>query len=63
MKLDLVYVFKSVLLPASSLLLVFAVGMEMYGEIEKGIRMPQRYASSGLLAGIIHENFHVLVCS
>lgn len=59
-KLDLVYVFKSVLLPASSLLLVFAVGMEMYGEIEKGIRMPQRYASSGLLAGIMHENFHVL---
>nr|MCU0386577.1 hypothetical protein [Flavihumibacter sp.] len=59
-KLDLVYVFKSVLLPASSLLLVFAVGMEMVGEIEKGIRMPQRYASSGLLAGVIHENFQVL---
>lgn len=59
-KLDLVYVFKSVLLPASSLLLVFAVGMEMYGEIEKGIRMPQRYASSGLLAGVINENFQVL---
>lgn len=59
-KLDLVYVFKSVLLPASSLLLVFSVGMEMYGEIEKGIRMPQRFASSGLLAGVIHENFQVL---
>ncbi|GAB2660182.1 M1 family aminopeptidase [Flavihumibacter cheonanensis] len=59
-KLDLVYVFKSVVLPASGLLLVFAVGMEMIGEIEKGIRMPQRYASSGLLAGVINENFQVL---
>lgn len=59
-KLDLVYVFKSIVLPASSLLLVFAVGMEMVGEIEKGIRMPQRYASSGLLAGVIIENFQVL---
>ncbi|GEN65437.1 hypothetical protein CRH01_00050 [Chryseobacterium rhizosphaerae] len=31
--------------------------MEMYAEIEKGIRLPQKYAGSGLMATTISENF------
>lgn len=59
-KIDLIYLFKSITVPAVSILLVFAVGMEMYAEIEKGIRIPQKYASSGLMATTISENFHLL---
>ncbi|MGE8552852.1 MAG: M1 family aminopeptidase [Chryseobacterium jejuense] len=59
-KIDMIYLFKSVTVPAISILLVFAVGMEMYAEIEKGIRLPQKYASSGLMATTISENFHLL---
>lgn len=59
-KIDLVYIFKSILLPASSLILLFFVGMEMTGYIEKGIRMPQKFASSGLLATTINKNFFLL---
>lgn len=59
-KIDLIYLLKSITVPAVSILLVFAVGMEMYAEIEKGIRLPQKYASSGLMATTISENFHLL---
>ncbi|WP_347218307.1 M1 family aminopeptidase [Chryseobacterium sp.] len=59
-KIDLIYLFKSITIPAVSILLVFSVGMEMYAEIEKGIRIPQKYASSGLMATTIAENFHLL---
>ncbi|WET49252.1 M1 family aminopeptidase [Chryseobacterium indologenes] len=59
-KIDLVYLFKSITVPAVSILLIFAVGMEMYAEIEKGIRIPQKYASSGLMATTISETFHLL---
>lgn len=59
-RIDLIYLFKSITVPAISILLVFAVGMEMYAEIEKGIRLPQKYASSGLMAITISENFHLL---
>ncbi|MBP2615847.1 M1 family aminopeptidase [Chryseobacterium jejuense] len=59
-KIDLIYLFKSITVPAVTILLVFAVGMEMYAEIEKGIRLPQKYASSGLMATTISENFHLL---
>lgn len=59
-KIDLIYLFKSISIPAVSILLVFCVGMEMYAEIEKGIRLPQKYASSGLMATTISENFHLL---
>ncbi len=59
-KIDLIYLFKSITVPAVSILLVFAIGMEMYAEIEKGIRLPQKYASSGLMAATISENFHLL---
>lgn len=59
-KIDLIYLFKSISLPAVSILLLFCVGMEMYAEIEKGIRLPQKYAGSGLMASTINENFHLL---
>jgi len=59
-KIDLVYIFKSILLPASAVILLFFIGMEMYSEIEKGIRMPQKHASSGLLANTINQNFFLL---
>ncbi|WP_223607235.1 M1 family aminopeptidase [Chryseobacterium sp. OSA05B] len=56
-KIDLLYLFKSITIPAVSILLLFFVGMEMYAEIEKGIRLPQKYAGSGLMATTISENF------
>lgn len=59
-KIDLIYLFKSITIAAVSILLLFFVGMEMYAEIEKGIRLPQQYASSGLMSTTISENFHLL---
>ncbi len=59
-KTDLTYLLKSVAVPAVCILLLFSVGMEMYAEIEKGIRLPQKYAGSGLMAATISENFHLL---
>lgn len=59
-KTDLIYLFKSITVPAVSMILLFCVGMEMYAEIEKGIRLPQKYAGSGLMAVTISENFHLL---
>ena len=59
-KIDLIYLFKGIVKVAVSVLLLFFVGMEMYAEIEKGIRLPQKYASSGLMATTISENFHLL---
>ncbi|AYZ36724.1 aminopeptidase [Chryseobacterium indologenes] len=56
-KIDLIYLFKSITVPAISILLLFCIGMELYAEIEKGIRIPQKYASSGLMATTISENF------
>ncbi|MDQ0593615.1 ABC-2 type transport system permease protein [Chryseobacterium ginsenosidimutans] len=58
-KIDLIYLFKSITIVAVSILLLFFVGMEMYAEIEKGIRLPQQYASSGLMSTTISENFHL----
>lgn len=59
-KVDLVYLFKSVIIVAVSILLLFFVGMEMYSEIDKGIRLPEHYASSGLLATSISQSFHLI---
>ncbi|MEY8868311.1 M1 family aminopeptidase [Meridianimaribacter flavus] len=59
-KVDLIYLFKSVTIVAVSMLLVFFVGMEMYSDIDKGIRLPDYYASSGLLATSISQSFHLL---
>ncbi|WOD43571.1 M1 family aminopeptidase [Hwangdonia lutea] len=56
-KLDVIYLFKSVVIAAVSLLLIFYIGMEMYADIDKGIRLPEKYATSGLLATSISSNF------
>ncbi|MCJ8152751.1 aminopeptidase [Chryseobacterium sp. SSA4.19] len=58
-KIDLIYLFKSITMVAFAILLLFFVGMEMYAEIEKGVRLPQQYASSGLMSTTISENFHL----
>lgn len=58
-KLDLIHLFKSVIIAAVSLLLIFLIGMEMYADIDKGIRLPEKYATSGLLATSISSNFHL----
>lgn len=58
-KTDLIYLFKSTAVVITAILLLFYTGMEMYAEIEKGIRLPQKYASSGLMASTINENFHL----
>jgi len=59
-KIDLIYIIKSIPFVITSLVLLFAVGMEMYAEIEKGIRLPQNYASTGLMVSTILQNFHGL---
>ncbi|EJL68168.1 M1 family aminopeptidase [Chryseobacterium populi] len=59
-KIDLIYLFRSITIVAVSILLLFFIGMEMYAEIEKGIRLPQKYAGSGLMSTTISENFHLL---
>ncbi|MCJ0741271.1 ABC transporter permease/M1 family aminopeptidase [Pedobacter montanisoli] len=59
-KIDLRYTFKSIAFAVTSLAILFHVGMEMYAEIEKGIRIPQKYVSSGLMATTIIENFHLI---
>ncbi|TCO21453.1 peptidase M1-like protein [Pedobacter psychrotolerans] len=59
-RMDLVYIFKSIPFIITAMALLFYVGMELYGEIEKGIRIPQQYASSGLMVSTIIQNFHAL---
>ena len=57
-RIDLKYLFKGIFITSISILLLFFVGMEMYAEIEKGIRIPEKFASSGLMAVTISENFY-----
>lgn len=59
-KIDCIYLFKSIALISVSILLLFYVGMEMYADIDKGIRLPQHYASSGLLAQTINSIFYFI---
>ncbi|MFT3908034.1 MAG: M1 family aminopeptidase [Ferruginibacter sp.] len=59
-KIYLVYILKSIPFVLTAMVLLFAVGMEMYAEIEKGIRIPQKYASTGLMVQTILQNFHGL---
>lgn len=58
--IDCMYLFKGVALIAVSILLLFYVGMEMYSDIDKGIRLPQHYASSGLLVQTINGSFYFI---
>ncbi len=59
-KMNWTYVVKSIPFVLIVLSLLFAVGMEMYAEIEKGVRLPQKYASSGLMISTIIQNFYVV---
>jgi len=59
-RVDTIYLFKSIALIAVSILLLFYVGMEMYSDIEGGIRMPQQYASSGRLIQTINATFYFI---
>ncbi|MDF0716392.1 M1 family aminopeptidase [Muricauda sp. 334s03] len=59
-KVDSIYIFKSIAFVAISILLLFYVGVEMFDDINKGVRMPQLYASSGLLAQTINNTFYAL---
>ncbi len=58
-KTDLIYIFKGIAIIAATILLLFNLGMEMYAEIEKGIRLPQKFATSGLMASTILKNLHL----
>lgn len=59
-KITLIYVFKSIPFVLTLLILLFAIGMEMQAEIEKGIRIPQKYATSGLMTTTIIQNFYFI---
>jgi hypothetical protein len=59
-KMNFKYVVKSIPFVLISLSLLFAVGMEMYAAIDKGIRLPQRYATTGLMVSAIIQNFYAL---
>lgn len=59
-KINWIYIVKSIPFILILLSLLFAVGMEIHAEIEKGIRLPQKYASSGLMVSTILQNFYVL---
>ncbi|MFT3979205.1 MAG: M1 family aminopeptidase [Ferruginibacter sp.] len=48
-KTDASFIFKSIAFIVAILLLVFVTGMEIYSDIEAGIRLPQRYANTGLM--------------
>lgn len=57
---DLQYLTRGIPFVLMCIGMLFAVGMEMFGDIERGIRMPQRYADSGLLASTILDEFPML---
>jgi ABC-2 type transport system permease protein len=59
-KIDLKYLVKSIPFVIICIGFLFYLSMEMYGDIEKGVRLPQKYATSGLLASTIIDEFNVL---
>jgi hypothetical protein len=61
-RIDLTFVLKSIPFLLILIGTVFFVSMEMYGEIEQGIRIPENYVSTGLMVNTILETFPVL-CS
>ncbi|QEH42444.1 M1 family aminopeptidase [Chitinophaga sp. XS-30] len=56
---DLMCTFKSIVFYVICLLLLFYAGMEIYAAIDQGIRIPQHYASSGLMAETINGTFYL----
>ncbi|MES2776523.1 MAG: M1 family aminopeptidase [Bacteroidota bacterium] len=59
-KLDLKYITRSIPFVLACVGLLFYLSMEIYGSIARGIRLPQKYATSGLMASTIIESFHGL---
>ncbi len=59
-KIHLTYIVKSIPFILALLFVLFTVGMEMYAAIEKGLRIPQQYVSSGLMATTITQHFYEL---
>lgn len=59
-RVHLKWILKSIPFILAALVMLFHTGMELYAEIEKGIRMPQHYATSGLMTETILQNFHGL---
>jgi ABC-2 type transport system permease protein len=57
--LDLKITLRSISFVLSAIVLLFLCGMEMYAVIEKGIRLPGKYADSGLMATAISDNFYL----
>lgn len=61
-KIDLTFVLKSIPFLLILTGIVFVVSMEMYGEVEQGIRIPENYVSTALMVNTILEVFPVF-CS
>ncbi len=59
-KLHLTYIVKSIPFILALLCVLFTVGMEMYAAIEKGLRIPQQYVTSGLMTTTIIQHFYEL---
>lgn len=59
-KIHLTYIVKSIPFILALLCVLFTVGMEMYAAIEKGLRIPQQYVSSGLMTTTIIQHFYEL---
>ncbi len=62
LKINLTFVRRSIPFLLILISTMFFIAMEMYGEIEQGIRIPLRYATSGLMVNTILDNFPTL-CS
>ncbi len=56
-KIDLIYVIKSLPFLLITIGLGFYISMEIYGYIEKGIRLPENYASTELMVNTILKQF------
>jgi len=59
-KMYLTYIVKSIPFILAFLYVLFGVGMEMYAAIEKGLRIPQQYVSTGLMINTIIHHFYEL---
>ncbi|WP_290790903.1 M1 family aminopeptidase [Flavihumibacter sp. UBA7668] len=59
-KIYLTYIVKSIPFILALLYVLFTIGMEMYAAIEKGLRIPQQYVSSGLMTTTIIQHFYEL---
>lgn len=59
-KIHLTYIVKSIPFVLALLCVLFTVGMEMYAAIEKGLRIPQQYVTSGLMTNTVIHHFYEL---